>query len=307
MSLSVLASTFANNLLPILLLSAAGFTLGKFFSIDSRTIGRIVFYIFAPMLVFDLLVQNDLKLGEAFKLMAFTATVIIIMGIVTLISALAMKLERRTLMSVLITTMFGNTGNYGLPVVAFAFGEDALKYAGLYFVATSILFNTVGILIASLGHMNFKQALFGLLKVPIVYGVTLAAIINALHIEIPSALARTIDLAADGSIPLMIVLLGIELARVQWSNSLRGVGLSVSLRLLAAPMIALLLSIPFGLQGVVWQAGVIQASMPAAVNTTILAAEYQLDSSLVTAIVFIGTLLSPLTLTPLLVLLGRWA
>ena len=62
----------------------------------------------------------------------------------------------------------------------------------------------------------------------------------------------------------------------------------------------------FGLQGAIWQAGIIQASMPAAVNTTILAAEYQLDSSLVTAIVFIGTLLSPLTLTPLLVLLGRW-
>ena len=89
----------------------------------------------------------------------------------------------------------------------------------------------MGILIASLGHMNFRQALFGLLKVPIIYGVTLAAIINALHIKIPSALARTIDLAADGSIPLMIVLLGIELARVQWSSSLRGVGLSVSLRL----------------------------------------------------------------------------
>ena len=306
MSLPLLSSTFANNLLPILLLSAAGFTLGKFFSIDSRTIGRVVFYIFAPILVFDLLVQNNLKLGEALTLMAFTASVILIMGILTLISALAMKLERRTLMSVLITTMFGNTGNYGLPVVAFAFGEDALKFAGLYFVTTSILFNTVGILIASLGHMNFKQALFGLLKVPIVYGVTLAALINALHIEVPSALARTIDLAAGGSIPLMIVLLGIELSRVQWSNSLRGVGLSVSLRLLAAPLIALLLSIPFGLQGVVWQAGVIQASMPAAVNTTILAAEYQLDSSLVTAIVFIGTLLSPITLTPLLVLLGGW-
>lgn len=305
MSLPILASTFANNLLPILLLSGAGFTLGKFFSIDSRTIGRVVFYIFAPMLVFDLLAQNNLKVGEALTLMAFTAAVILIMGAITLISALALKLERRALMSVLITTMFGNTGNYGLPLVAFAFGENALKYAGLYFVTTSILFNTIGILIASLGHMNFKEAMFGLLKVPTVYGVTLAALINTFHIEIPTALARTIDLAAGGSIPLMIVLLGIELARVQWSSSLRGVGLSVSLRLLVAPMIGLLLSIPFGLQGAVWQAGVIQASMPAAVNTTILASEYQLDSSLVTAIVFIGTLLSPLTLTPLLVFLGR--
>jgi len=305
MSLPILASTFANNLLPILLLSGAGFTLGKFFSIDSRTIGRVVFYIFAPMLVFDLLAQNHLKVGEALTLMAFTATIILIMGAITLISALALKLERRVMISVLITTMFGNTGNYGLPLVAFAFGENALKYAGLYFVTTSILFNTVGILIASLGHMNFKQAIFGLLKVPTVYGVALAALINAFHIEIPTALARTIDLAAGGSIPLMIVLLGIELSRVQWSNSLRGVGLSVSLRLLIAPMIGLLLSIPFGLQGAVWQAGIIQASMPAAVNTTILAAEYQLDSSLVTAIVFIGTLLSPLTLTPLIVLLGK--
>jgi predicted permease len=305
MSLQLLASTFANNLLPILLLSGAGFTLGKAFSVDSRTIGRIVFYIFAPTLVFDLLIQNDLKLEEAVSVMAFTGTLILIMGMITLIIGLGLKLERRILMSVLITTMFGNTGNYGLPLVSFAFGENALKYAGIYFVTTSILFNTVGILLASLGHMNFRQAMFGLLKVPIVYGVMLAAAINAFHLEIPAALARTVDLAASGSIPLMIVLLGIELSRVQWSSSLRGVGLSVSLRLLMAPLVGLLLSLLFGLQGAAHQAGVIQASMPAAVNTTILAAEYQLDSSLVTAIVFIGTLLSPLTLTPLIVLLGK--
>lgn len=307
MSLPVLASTFANNLLPILLLSGAGFTLGKLFSVDSRNIGRIVFYIFSPMLVFDLLVQNDLKFEEAVSVVAFTGTLIMIMGVITLIIALALKLERRILLSVLITTMFGNTGNYGLPVMAFAFGEEALKYGSLYFVTTTILFNTLGILIASLGHMTLRQAILGLLKVPTVYGVTLAAMINTFHIEIPTALARTIDLAAGGSIPLMIVLLGIELARVQWSNSLQGVGLSVSLRLLAAPLVALLLCLPFGLQAEMRQAVVIQASMPAAVITTILAAEYQLDSSLVTAIVFIGTLLSPLTLTPLIVLLGSWS
>ena len=307
MSLSVLLSTFANNLLPNLLLSGAGFTLGKLFSIDSRNIGRIVFYIFSPMLVFDLLVQNDLKLEEAVRVVSFTGTLILIMGAITLMIALALKLDRRILLSVLITTMFGNTGNYGLPLVRFAFGEEALKYGSLYFVTTTILFNTLGILIASLGHMTFRQAIFGLLKVPTVYGVTLAALINTFHIELPTALARTIDLAAGGSIPLMIVLLGLELARVQWSNSLQGVGLSVSLRLLAAPLVALLLCIPFGLQTEMQQAVVIQASMPAAVITTILATEYQLDSSLVTAIVFIGTLLSPLTLTPLIVLLGNLA
>jgi predicted permease len=104
---------------------------------------------------------------------------------------------------------------------------------------------------------------------------------------------------------MMIVLLGIELSRVQWSNNLRGVGLSVSLRLMIAPIIALGLALLLGMQGAAWQAGITQASMPAAVNTTILAAEFKLDSSLVTAIVFIGTVLSPITLTPLIVFLGR--
>lgn len=305
MSLSILLSTFANNLLPILLLSGAGFVVGKFLSVDSRTIGRVVFYIFAPMLVFDLLLQNDIKINEALSIIAFTASMILVMGLLTFAIGSAMKLARPALMAVLIATMFGNTGNYGLPVVSFAFGEQGLRYGGLIFVTTSVLFNTVGILIASLGHANFKDAALGLLKVPTVYGVLFALLINGLNIEMPLALSRTIDLAAGGSIPMMIVLLGVELSRIKWSKELRGVGLSVSLRLLIAPVIALLLTPLLGLQGAAWQAGVMQASMPAAVNTTILASEYKLDSSLVTAIVFIGTLLSPLTLTPLIVLLGR--
>ena len=305
MSLSILLSTFANNLLPILLLSGAGFIVGKFLSVDSRTIGRVVFYIFAPMLVFDLLLHNDIKVNEAISVVVFTATMILIMGLLTFAIGSAMKLARPALMAVLIATMFGNTGNYGLPLVSFAFGEQGLRYGGLLFVITSVLFNTVGILIASLGHANFKDAALGLLKVPTVYGVLFALLINGLNIEMPLALSRTIDLAAGGSIPMMIVLLGVELSRIKWSKELRGVGLSVSLRLLIAPVIALLLTPLLGLQGAAWQAGVMQASMPAAVNTTILASEYKLDSSLVTAIVFIGTLLSPLTLTPLIVLLGR--
>ena len=103
----------------------------------------------------------------------------------------------------------------------------------------------------------------------------------------------------------MLVLLGVELARVQWSSNLRVVSLGAGLRLLAGPLVGLLLAIPFGLQGAAWQGNISQTAMPAAVTTTVLAAEYKLDSSLVTAIVFLGTLLSPLTLTPLLVYLGR--
>jgi predicted permease len=71
------------------------------------------------------------------------------------------------------------------------------------------------------------------------------------------------------------------------------------------PFIALWLSLQFGLQGAARQGNVIEASMPTAVTTTVLATEYKLDSPLVTAVVFVSTLLSPFTVTPLLVYLGK--
>lgn len=305
MSFSVLASTFANNILPILLLSGAGFALGKLLHIDARSLGRVVFYVFSPVLIFDLLIRNRLKLNEAIGVITLTLCIVALMGLITLMLGRLLKLERAALTSILITTMFANTGNYGLPLVSFAFGAQALSYAGIYFVTTTLLFYTVGVLIASLGHMNLKEAALGLFKIPTMYAVILAILINSLQIQLPSPIDRAVQLAAGGTIPLMLILLGVQLTSVQLMTSLRAMQLSVSLRLLVAPMIALLLVGLFGIDGPARQGSVTEASMPSMVSATVLATEYQLDSKLVTAIVFISTLLSPLTLTPLLVYLGR--
>ncbi len=305
MTLSELFNTFANNLLPILLVSGAGFLLGKYLSIDPRSVGRVIFYLFSPVLVFNLLLNNTLPFSEILWTMGFAVAVMFTVGMVALAAGWLMRLERPLLVTVILTAMFGNTGNYGLPLVSFAFGKDALAHASLYFVTASIVFNTLGVLIASLGHMNFKEAALGLLKVPTMYAVLLAILLGRLHVHLPISVERTVTLAANAAIPLMLVLLGLELQRVQWSNSLRVLGLSTFLRLVVGPIIALWLSLPFGLQGAARQGNVIEASMPTAVTMTVLATEYKLESPLVTAIVFVSTLLSPFTLTPLLVYLGK--
>jgi predicted permease len=304
MSFTVLASTFANNILPIILLSGAGFALGKFLHIDSRSLGRVVFYVFSPILIFDLLIQNQLKMSEAAIVIAYAFSFILIMGAITLLLGFFLKLERPALISILITTMFANTGNYGLPLVSFAFGEQALSYAGIYFVTTTCMFYTLGVLFASLGHMNFKEAALGLFRVPTMYAVLLAVLVNVWGISIPVPINRAIDLASGGTIPLMLILLGLQLTHLELSSNLRALQLSVSLRLLIAPLAALLFAALFGLQGFTRQGSVIQAAMPSMVSATVLATEYDLDAKLVTAVVFISTLLSPLTLTPLLVFLG---
>jgi predicted permease len=80
MDFNALFATFANNLLPILLLSGAGLLLGKAIAIDSRALGRVVFYVFSPILVFNLLLHVELLreiltpwplLVSAIRLLAF--------------------------------------------------------------------------------------------------------------------------------------------------------------------------------------------------------------------------------------------
>jgi predicted permease len=304
MTLTALLTTFANNLLPILLIGGAGFLIGKTLVVDPRTLGRVVFYLFSPLLVFDLLLNSELSFTSAALTMGYTASVIAIMGVLSFLTGKLFRLDRPILLAVILTTSFGNTGNYGLPLIKLAFGDDALAYASLFFVTTTILFNTIGVVIVSLGHMDLKSALLGLFKVPSVYGVVLAAALNVLHITLPAPVMSAVGIAASGSIPVMLVLLGLELSRVQWSHSFRAIGLSVFLRLIVAPAVGLLLAIPFGLTADAKQGTVTQTAMPAAVATTVLATEYGLQPSLVTAIVFVGTVLSPFTLTPLLVYLG---
>ena len=150
---------------PSCVLSAAGFLLGKALSIDSRALGRVVFYVFSPILVFNLLLHVELRLGadprhDGLQLPGLSAPA----GCWPSVSARLMRLERPVLMALIITVAFANTGNYGLPLVSFAFGPQALAFASLYFVTTSILFNTAGVLIASLGHMDFKTAVLGLVQ-----------------------------------------------------------------------------------------------------------------------------------------------
>jgi malate permease and related proteins len=305
MSFNELITTFANNLLPILLVGGAGFALGKLLSIDSRSLGRVVFYVFSPLLVFDLMVKSQLNLRQAITTIGYTSSVILVMGILAFLLGRLFQLERTALLAVILTVAFGNTGNYGLPLVKFAFGDDALAVASLFYVTTTILFNTVGVVIASLGHMDLKSALLGLFKVPVVYGVILALLIKGLNIQMPLPLSRTIEIAANGAIPVMLILLGLELTRIEWSHSFRAIGVGVGAKLLLGPIVGILLASLFGLEGHTRQGSVIEAAMPAAVATTVVATEYKLQPSLVTAIVFLGTALSPLTLTPLLVYLAR--
>jgi len=303
MSFSELLTTFANNILPIFLISGTAYLIGKYLSIDSRSVGRLVFYFFAPVLVFNLITQSQLPFDEMLKTAGYAAAVMITCGLIALLGGLALHLERRALIAVILVSMFANNGNFGLPLISFAFGPAALAHSSIYFVTSGVIVNSLGVLIASLGRTNLKNSLLGLLKTPTIYALTAALVTVRFNLSLPLPLERSISLIAGGTVPMMLVLLGLELQKAQWTRNLRGLALGTSVRLLAGPVIGLIMASLFGMTGSAKQGSVLESAMPSAVINTVLATEYNLDSSLVTGTILVTTLLSPLTLTPLILFL----
>jgi predicted permease len=155
-----------------------------------------------------------------------------------------------------------------------------------------------------MGSASLGSSLLGLLKIPAIYAVLLAFVFMYFGLDLPIPLERTTSLLADAAIPALLVVLGLQLQKSPRTNFSVALVLPISMRLLGGPLLALGLSSVLNLEGVAYQAGVVEASMPSAVMSTILATEYGVKPAFVTSVVFLTTLLSPLTLTPLLAYLG---
>ncbi len=301
--MSSLFSIFANNLLPVFLAAGAGYALAHFTVIDARSISRVAFYIFSPCLVFILLTENQLGNGAIIRMIGFAISQMGLVALLAFAGARLLRFSREMTVAVVLGGLLPNAGNFGLSVNLFAFGESGLAQASLYFIATAVMAHTAGVYIASLGKSNWKKALYGLAKIPTVYAVFLAFIFLRFGLTLPLPVHRAATVLGDAAVPAMLVLLGMLLRRSDWKGKVRELVLANGVRLLGSPLIAVLLIVPFGLTGVARQAGILESAMPAAVMTTVLATEFEVEPEFMTSVVFTTTLLSPLTLTPILAFL----
>jgi len=299
-----LLTLFSNNLLPILLVAGTGYIAGTWLNIEARSISRVVFYIFSPCLIFDLLVTSQLNNGDMLRMIGFAVTTILAIGAITWLLGLILKLERKMLAAVIICAITINAGNYGLSLNLFAFGEDALAYASLFFVTSAIITYTVGVTIVSMGKSSLGDSLKGLVKIPAVYALILALIFITLKWDLPLPLSRSVSLLGDAAIPGMLIVLGLQLQSNHRTRNIRALILANGMRLIGGMGMGFFMAAIFGLQGMAFNAGVLESSMPTAVLSIILATEYDVEPAFVTTAVFSSTLLSPLTLTPLLLILG---
>ena len=301
--MAILPAILWKVILPVFIIIALGYLLERRLSLDVRPISRVTFYALGPCLVFSSTATSSVSGTDIWKIVSFALLTTLAMGLLSWAVARALRFSRAMESAFLLTTLFINAGNYGLPVNLFAFGQDGLERAAIFFTVSALLTSSVGVYLASRGQASGLDALRNVFKVPIVYGALAGFVVNLAAITMPEPVAKAVDLVGGASVPLMLLLVGVQLAKTSSAGELKVIGLATFVRLVAAPAVALVLAAWLGLTGVTRQVCVTQASMPTAVTTTILATEFEAEPQFVAGVVFVSTLVSVITLTLLLALL----
>ena len=220
------------------------------------------------------------------------------MALIGALASFALRLTRAETSVFLLVVMFSNGGNYGLPVVSFAFGEEALSYGTVFFLTGSVLTNTVGAFLAAAGKRSLRMALMSVLRMPALYGIAAAILTLSSGAAVPTPLMRPITMMSDAALPLMILVLGMQLERAVAPSRPALVAVAVGISLVSAHSWART-HVFIGVWTRTASRG--RARIDAGRHRTTILASNRLLSGFVTC-GFPSTLPQPATLTPLLLI-----
>ena len=280
---------------PVFLLAAVGFgwvKLGYEYRINFVT--QLATMLAIPCLIFTSLMQTEI---DPSALTALSLASIVSYLAVTGAAAVfvwAVGLHRQTFLAPLI---FGNTGNLGLPLALFAFGQEGLSYAVIVFAVMAIWTFTFGIwLVAGAGSLG------KVLREPLVWATLLGGLFLWQGWETPTFLTNTMELIGQMAIPMMLITLGVAVARLTPQGIGQAVVLSL-IKLFLCTGIAWLAALAFDLNHIAAGVLVLQIATPVAVTSYLLAEKYEADAQAVAGLVVVSTLISVGALPLLLALL----
>lgn len=283
-----IALTVLNITAPVFLLAAVGFVWVRMgFEYRVEFVTRLAMTLSVPCLIFVALMQTEIDPAALADLSLAALVAYVGVGLACWALVAAMRLDVRTYLAPL---TFGNTGNLGLPLAFFAFGEVGLGYAVVVFAVMAILSFTIGIwVVAGAGSLT------RVMKEPLVAATLLGFLFLWQGWETPVFLTNTLDLIGQMAIPIMLITLGVAVARLE----IRAVGQAV---LLAAVKVVICVACAwvaadyFALGAIAAAVLILQVATPVAVTSYMLAEKYGADAQPVAGMVVVSTLLSVITL-----------
>jgi malate permease and related proteins len=298
--LIVFANIFVNNVLPVFLVMSVGLILDRVLHVDKRSLARVALYVLTPALIFSRIVQSPVDPAEFGRMLGFVVVITLAMCALGLLVGRLLGWSTREIDALVLSVAFLNAGNFGLSVVLFTLGEVGLQLATVFFVGCNFTSNTLSAFFAARGNHGARSALYKTLRLPGLWAFLLAMSVRLIQISVPPVLLNPLVTLGNAYIPLMLMLLGLQLSQTRIGKRYGKVAVGVGLRLIIGAVVALGLAPIMGLQGLPYQVGVLQASMPTAVNSSLMAVEFGADEDYVASCIFFSTLLSSITLTLLI-------
>jgi predicted permease len=287
-----LALTVLEIVAPVFLLGAVGFAWVKFgFEYRIQFVTQLSMTLGVPCLIFVALMETEV---DARALTAISLAAVVAYAVITVVFWAIVRLLRLEVRTYLAPLIFGNTGNIGLPLALFAFGDAGLGFAVVVFAIMAVWSFTYGIWLVAGGGSLHKM-----LREPLVAATVAGLLFLWRDWETPVFLTNTLRLIGQMAIPLMLITLGVAVARLTPGGLGRALWLS-ALKAVICVAVAWGAGRWFALDPVPFAVLVLQVATPVAVTSYLLAEKYGADADAVAGLVVASTLLSVLLIPVLL-------
>ena len=297
--------TALNSVIPTFLLIFTGALADKFFpKLDLGSLTKLSIYFLIPALILNALAKTQLSFTDAGLLSLAYILYLLVLG---LIAYFATRGQTKTVAAaIIVSSLFGNTGNMGLPISQFAYGEAGLERAVVLLVVSLIIMFVVGPTVLSGKTDSIKKRFLAAIKLPPIWASLVGIAINVLNIPIPQSIDRSINLLGSGAIPILLISLGIQMKR-SWTWKIDGSALATTgLRLLVGPVVAYFVAKLLGLAILDTKILVLSATMPAAVTMFIVALEVKGAYETVAKSVVATTIASIFALSAIIYFMDRF-
>jgi predicted permease len=266
---------------PVFAIVAVGYLYSRWRRPDMTAANHINMTVLLPALIFHVLSGKDFQLAEYGWLALGGIAVVLGSGLLALLAAKAARLSLKTFVPPM---MFTNSGNIGLPLAVFAFGEAALPAAVVLFLVENGLHFTLGTWL-----MDHRAPLHKVLIQPIVAATLIGIAFSLFRWDVPTPVRETVNLLGQASIPLLLFALGTRLTRIDFSEWRIGV-LGAILCPLTGVVMVLLVRPFLELTPLQTSLLLVFGALPPAVLNYLVAEQYRQEPGKVASIVLIGNL-----------------
>ncbi len=204
--------TLIAKIFPLYLIVGAGFLAGKKLKADRSTVAAILIYIIAPMVVFNGVATAPANNAYLLLPVVFFSVACILSAIFYEVGGLFWQSSERNLLSFVAGT--GNTGYFGIPLVLALFGQKALSIAVFSTLGLILYESTRGYYIMAKSHASAKEAVFKVLRLPVIYAFALGVIVNKIGYTFTGSVAETFTYFNGAYVVFGMMILGIGLAAV---------------------------------------------------------------------------------------------